>query len=129
MAVDKQILLVDDDEFARRSLARSCQRLGYSVEVVSSGMEALDRLSAGSYAMLLTDVNMPGMTGDQLAAKALDMLPNLPVVFASADPSNAVLGHPPTPARSFMPKPYQLAELQARITAALGTSPDFQPAT
>jgi signal transduction histidine kinase/ActR/RegA family two-component response regulator len=78
------VLVVDDDHAVRATLASLLAALGYRVVEVSNGAEALDELeSGGPVDVLLTDVVMPGMTGPELARRAVIVQPNLPVVFIS----------------------------------------------
>ncbi len=65
-----RILVVDDEESIRRSLVRFLERRGHSVDVASSGLEALQRIDdapeARPYDIVLTDLRMPELGGDQL---------------------------------------------------------------
>lgn len=65
-----RVLVVDDDEIVRRTLARLITRLGHQVDEAASGEEALRRLGAGRYALLCTDLGMPGMSGWELIERA-----------------------------------------------------------
>jgi diguanylate cyclase (GGDEF)-like protein len=58
-----RLLVVDDDEWMRIYLASILRSASYEVEVVDSGQEALRLLRAGTYDILLTDCQMPGMDG------------------------------------------------------------------
>ncbi len=63
-------ILVVDDSLTTRMLEQSIlESAGYAVEVATSGEEALERLSRNSYALLLVDVEMPGMDGFTLIAE------------------------------------------------------------
>ena len=63
-----QILAVDDDPAALRTLTRLLRAIGHSVDSASNGVEALERFQAGNYDLVVTDRAMPDMNGDQLAA-------------------------------------------------------------
>jgi len=78
-AVD--VLVVDDDESIRASVAAILQRSGYSVRVAKSAEEALELLPERSIGMMLLDLRMPGIGGLGLLRTA-DILP--PVVIVSA---------------------------------------------
>lgn len=65
-----RLLLVDDDDAVVAALTASLQYLEVDVHVATSGNDALEKLRAGDYAVLLTDHRMPGMTGEQLIAEA-----------------------------------------------------------
>lgn len=84
-----RILLVDDDVAVRNALRRVLEHRGYTVFPCSSGGEALERLAAGRYDAMLSDVRMPGMSGLTLlrAVRELDL--DLPVVLVTGNPDLA----------------------------------------
>ena len=63
------ILIVDDEEPIRSMLQDGLSRAGYDVETAASGPEALERFRVGRYAVVLTDLIMPAMTGWELSAR------------------------------------------------------------
>jgi CheY-like chemotaxis protein len=88
------VLVVDDDHGVRATTAALLAELGYGVLEAGSGAEALVVLEEEQpIDLLLTDVVMPGMTGPELARRARQEFPNLPIVFISgySDP-NALSG-------------------------------------
>jgi DNA-binding response OmpR family regulator len=64
-----RVLIVDDDEIVRASLASLLKRSGYDVSCAASGEEALRMLGAARYQVLLTDWQMPNMDGLELCRK------------------------------------------------------------
>ena len=85
------------------------------------GRAAWDRLRHGEqYALILTDVSMPRMSGLDLLAAVRDARLKTPVIVVSGDPRNraaALLGG----ARAFLNKPFRLEELEAAIEDGSGT--------
>jgi len=68
-AFDLSVLLVDDTLINRKVFARMLQKIGITNSVtVESGYEALDELSRNHYDLVITDLQMPGMSGDELSA-------------------------------------------------------------
>jgi chemotaxis protein histidine kinase CheA/ActR/RegA family two-component response regulator len=116
------ILVVDDSLSVRRVSARHLRGLGLEVEEASDGLEALGRLRARSYRMVLTDLEMPNLDGFDLLAELgrMGMLAALPVVVSStkADPETRrrVLG---LGARAFVAKPAGADELAGVIVPLL----------
>ena len=116
-----QVLVVDDDVTARAAIRRVLERQGYTVIVAENGAEAL-RLLARTHVpvdLLVTDVQMPGIPGDQLALKVRDAWPDLPVLFVSGEPRNADLAGQVGGRASFLPKPFLPAELVGAVEAVL----------
>lgn len=66
------LLLVDDSAVARAKLRRLFEKAGYEVHLACDGVEALALLDRGSYAMMITDLEMPNMDGQTLIATCLD---------------------------------------------------------
>ncbi len=79
------ILFVDDEEAICDIGKRSLQRLGYSVEVRTSSLEALEafRSQPERYDLIITDMTMPQMTGDRLSKKLMEIRPDIPIVICT----------------------------------------------
>jgi two-component system chemotaxis sensor kinase CheA len=80
-------ILVVDDSLTTRMLEQSIlESAGYEVELAVSAEDALDKLGSGTYAMLLVDVEMPGMDGFSLVAelRARPALAHLPAVLVTS---------------------------------------------
>ena len=80
-----EVILVVDDEFhVRQMSAESLRELGYTVLEAANGDEALDYMAKRSdIGMLFTDIVMPGINGRELADKAREHDPNLPILFTT----------------------------------------------
>lgn len=79
-----KILLVDDDQSARVTLSIALKSDGFSVEIVDSGLEALQRIGEGAYDWVISDVNMPGMNGIELVQRIQEVKPEIPIILISA---------------------------------------------
>jgi CheY-like chemotaxis protein len=79
------VLLVEDEEMVRHLVRYILQQEGYTVLEASNGVEALQRSERhrGPIHLLLADVVMPQMGGQELARRLLAARPNLPVLFLS----------------------------------------------
>lgn len=71
----KRILIADDEPFVVRVLRLSLERAGYQVEWASNGKLALESLLAAPPDVLITDIQMPVMTGQELCARIQAELP------------------------------------------------------
>jgi CheY-like chemotaxis protein len=111
-----RVLLVEDEFFISEWVAESLLDEGFTVRTVTNAADALRYLQSAPVDVLFTDVNLPGgMDGATLARRAREMLPDLPVVYASGrasmlDPQLRV------PGSIFVAKPY-VPELVARLLA------------
>ena len=70
-----RVLIADDEPHVVRVLQRSLQRKGYDVEGVSNGEQALERVRQGAPDVLITDIQMPRMTGQELCERIEQELP------------------------------------------------------
>ena len=121
-----RILVVDDDRSVRESLRRSLAFNGYQVELANDGQAALDAVLAQRPDAMVLDVMMPRLDGLEVCRRmraAGDALPIL-VLTARDAVSDRVAGLD-AGADDYLPKPFALEELLARMRALLRrTTPD-----
>jgi DNA-binding NtrC family response regulator len=79
-----KILIVDDQEMMRDSLAATLARDGHEITAAGDGAAAVQRLSSGRFDLLISDLKMPKMTGIELLAEAKKLRPEMPVVLMTA---------------------------------------------
>jgi PAS domain S-box-containing protein len=102
------VLVVDDESASGTVIACLIERLGYRATLCADPLKALALLHANDFALLVTDLAMPGLPGDELARQALSDQPDLPVLLLSGfiEPAmmeklrglgvKEILGKPPT---------------------------------
>lgn len=78
-----QVLIVEDDAAVRNSLALLLKASGYEVNTANNGVEALRLLKLGLPAVVLTDLNMPEMSGFELLSVVRQQFPRLSLVAMS----------------------------------------------
>ena len=116
-----RILIVDDDPGQRSLLDSFLRGQGFATVLADSGERALELLPTGKFAMLISDVRMPGLTGLETLQRARKTFPALPVllVTAYADIREAV-GAMRDGALNYLAKPIELDELLATVRQATG---------
>lgn len=122
MADQAVILAVDDSEDALAILEQLLLHHGYQVLTASSGEDALQKARASQPSLVLLDVMMPSLSGYQVAKqfKADPVLKFIPLILLTARNSlDDVLSGFEQGADDYIAKPYQVAELLARIRAAI----------
>jgi CheY-like chemotaxis protein len=117
------VLVVDDNVVNRRVAAHYLQRLGYQAIEAGSGQEALDRIESAPPALVLMDIEMPGMDGYETTRRLRDRESGpgrLPVIALTA---HAMAGYRDAVIRAgmddYLTKPIRRAQLAQAIEAAL----------
>jgi two-component system, OmpR family, response regulator MprA len=115
-----RILVVDDDRAVRESLRRSLQFNGYQVDVASDGQQALDTIVGSRPDAMVLDVMMPRLDGLQVCRQLRSTGDDLPILVLTARDlvSDRVAGLD-AGADDYLPKPFALEELLARLRALL----------
>jgi CheY-like chemotaxis protein len=108
-----RILVVEDNLDAQYLVCEMLRAFGHHADGVAHPDEALALLDANRYDVLFTDVSLPGMSGVDLARKALADRPGLDVIFASGY-GDTLLRHLDFPYLSLQ-KPYEIDQLQAAL--------------
>jgi DNA-binding response OmpR family regulator len=115
-----RILVVEDDPAVQKALKRLFETEGYTVEIQGNGKSALDSFLAAPPAVVILDLRLPKLSGNDLCKEIKAQAPTLPIVVLSAtsDVSDKVLllelG-----ADDYVTKPFSPRELLARVRAAL----------
>ncbi len=118
----ERILLVDDEVAIANLLQQMLERLGYTAFKRTSSEDALEAFKAtpNAYDLVVTDMAMPNMTGDQLAVKLKAVRPDIPIVICTGfseriDENKAkTLG-----IKGFLMKPILMSELSETVRKAL----------
>jgi two-component system chemotaxis response regulator CheY len=94
MDLETNILVVDDFQFARRICTNVLKEIGLkNITEASSGTSALDALSKKSFGLIITDHNMPGMSGIEFVRKvrADDNIKHIPIIMITSEGSKGIL--------------------------------------
>jgi DNA-binding NtrC family response regulator len=114
------VLIVDDESTIRHLLRTFYKRSGYTASSVASGEEALAKLAQGNIDLVITDIQLPGMSGTELVANMKENFPDVPVMaitgYSDIDIAINVLKNG---ACDFIIKPFNLDSLQESTHIAL----------
>jgi CheY-like chemotaxis protein len=117
------VLVIDDDAAMRMIVSLSLKLYGYLVLVAGSGEEAL-RLASDhqEIRVVILDVVMPGLAGNELAAQLKNSLPGAALLFCSGHPASALAryGVEANPG-NFLQKPCRPPDLQQKIEELMAT--------
>ncbi len=114
---DAVLLLVDDEELVRKSIAALLVELGYHVIDVGSAAAALEKLRAGLLPdLVITDHMMPGMTGAQLAVAVRERVNGIPVLMITGYANLKADG---SKQLDVLAKPFRFSELAERVAALI----------
>jgi two-component system, cell cycle response regulator CtrA len=124
----RRILIVEDESIIRQCSSLALTGAGYLVDAVEEGQAGWEALQARSYDLLITDNQMPGLSGTDLVRRLRSARMTLPVILASGGsvPEDAASGSRLQPV-SALPKPFSSVELLARVAEMLqpvGHAPD-----
>ncbi|HEX3337763.1 MAG TPA: response regulator [Pseudolabrys sp.] len=126
-ATPVSVLVVEDEVLISNLVADALSASGFLVHEVTTADEALEYIDSGAAIdVLFTDINLPGgMNGAELATRARQMRPEMPIVYASGRYKLSEIA-PLVPRSLFMAKPYDpndVCALLTRLTGAGSPSP------
>ena len=120
MATPFKILVVEDNQQLLHVITEMLRLLGHEAHAYASAEEALDVVDTMEFDMLLTDINLPDMSGIDFAAAVVEKKPSVRVVFASG------YGYLVSEKLSFrftlLNKPYNFAQLQHSLKDAVSAA-------
>jgi two-component system OmpR family response regulator len=126
-----RILIAEDDAIIADGLSRSLRQGGYAVDWAPNGMEADTALLTVAYDLLILDLGLPKLSGLDLLKRVRSRNSAIPVLILTAmDGSGDRVKGLDLGADDYMVKPFDLAELEARVRAltrrSSGTTPTIQ---
>lgn len=120
ISVKARIMVVDDEEIARRNIVRALEKDGYVVDQAANGLEALDRVEAGNIDLVITDLKMEKMDGIQLIESLKKVSPLTDIImvtgYATIDSAVSALTKG---AAHYLAKPFQFDDLRSTVREIL----------
>lgn len=114
------ILVIDDEENIRNGLASNFEMEDYNVRTAASGKEGLSYISKGDIDLVITDLRMDGISGEEVVRKVTTENPGIPVIVLTGHGSiDAAVNAMRDGAYDFLTKPLNLAQLNMIVKRAL----------
>lgn len=115
----QNILIVDDEEIIRDFLSEVLD--DYDVTLASDGDEAIEKLKLQKFNLVITDLRMPNVPGEEVVKAAHEIDPRIKVIVISGYSSLSTLSRSVrSGACAFLSKPFTITELKQAVTEALG---------
>jgi two-component system cell cycle response regulator CpdR len=118
----KDILVVDDDSILLGLIKRILEREGFVAHCATNGEEAIEQIKERTFSLMITDFNMPGLNGLELARKGLELAPHMPIIMNTGRVSPLItrlakeIG-----IAKVLAKPFQLTEFMKSIRDTMKT--------
>jgi DNA-binding NtrC family response regulator len=114
------ILVIDDEKNIREGLGASFEMEGYEVRLAADGQEGLDFLSKGDIDLVITDLRMDGISGEEVLRRVTTEMPGIPVIVLTGHGSiDAAVDAMRAGAYDFLTKPLNLDQLSMIVKRAL----------
>jgi two-component system, cell cycle response regulator CpdR len=118
------VLVVDDESAVRMMVARALESSGYSVVGARDGAQALELLECRrvGFNLVLTDIRMPRLGGLELGREVASRQWNIPVLYMSADPPDALMDGDGLTQAACLQKPFTIHTLMTSVRQLLAGS-------
>ena len=114
------VLIIDDEKNIREGLAAAFEMDGYNVKIAADGKEGLAFLAKGDVDLVITDLRMPGISGEDVLRKVTTEMPGIPVIVLTGHGSiDAAVDAMRNGAYDFLTKPLNLDQLALVVKRAL----------
>ena len=116
-----KVILAEDNDLLRKSLSFFLESKGFTVDQFADGKEALEAIKQNHYDIILTDINMPGISGMEITQQVRNALSlSTPIIiFTSSNVEQTELDSFDIGANEFIPKPVSPAVLLVRMNKLL----------
>jgi YesN/AraC family two-component response regulator len=112
--VTKNILIVDDEEVMREFLSEILE--DYVITKASNGEEAIEKIKEEKYGLIITDMKMPGMSGEDVVKFARKICPDIKIIvisgYSSLSSVNNTVGYGIS---AFLSKPFTIKQIRAEV--------------
>jgi CheY-like chemotaxis protein len=117
-----RVLVIDDDESVRTVIRYLLESFGYACETAADGRSGLVRFDEGGWDLVLTDLEMPEVSGWEVIETIRQRAPTMPLVIITAYDDLAVMRRASGWRVPVVVKPFRLETLKAAVTQALAAT-------
>jgi len=115
----KRILIADDEEIVIRSCQRILSEDEYDIDTAENGLEAIEKVAANDYDMLILDIMMPKLTGMEVLQRVKETHPDIDVIMITGlNEIDTAVKAMKLGAFDYLPKPFDPDELEMVVTRA-----------
>ncbi|MEJ2245034.1 MAG: sigma-54 dependent transcriptional regulator [Acidobacteriota bacterium] len=115
-----RILIVDDEDYMREVVRQALECADFEVDEAADGKAALAMLRQYPYNVIVTDIRLPGITGDKILEEALSLFPETIIILMTGFGNiQSAVEAMRKGAYDYLPKPFQLDELVVRVEKGL----------
>lgn len=115
-----KVLVVDDEEIARKNLDHILKKEGYIVVLAASGAEAFEQMEISDFDVVLTDIRMENISGIDVLVKTKNKYPETEVImvtaYASTDSATESLNKG---AFQYIAKPFKISDIRVTVKQAI----------
>ena len=118
-----RVLIADDEDMVAQFVARALERLELTTDIVADGVTAVDKILSAQpgYDLVVLDVSMPGLNGDEVYEKIRGAGVEVPVLFISGHGVYDLEQRLPAMANvAILPKPFTIEDLRSNVVSLLG---------
>ncbi len=117
---DVRVLVVDDEDYMREVVRQALESAEFNVDEAEDGKSALTMIRQCPYDVIVTDLRLPGLTGDTILEEALSLFPETIVILMTGFGNiHSAVDAIRKGAYDYLPKPFQLPELVLRVEKGL----------
>jgi DNA-binding NtrC family response regulator len=117
---DIKILVVDDEDYMREVVRQALESSDFNVDEAADGKSALQMIRQCPYDVIVTDLRLPGITGDAILEEAISLFPETIVILMTGFGNiHSAVEAIRKGAYDYLPKPFQLPELVLRVEKGL----------
>lgn len=120
--MEKKVLLIDDEALVRNYVRRALASRGWAVTEMADGASALELLKTETFGLVICDLKMPDMRGEEVVRRVREMRPEVRIIVITGSVSNITSPIVPgAPVDAFLIKPFGIDEIRDLAEKVLKT--------